>query len=166
MKRTYLFLLISSLIAPLSAFAEESIFVQVPALIDPAAPIAAKVKSECGVEMLLGNHTVSAMSKSGASIKSAATPEEAGLDQFVQLTILSAQGFGGGAWSGPKSITVRAELRQGGKAIDSTILTRATNGGAFAGFKGTCSMFERVTVALGKDVAAWVARSSTKAAPN
>jgi hypothetical protein len=157
MKRTYLFLLISALVAPLSASAEDRMFVQVPATVDASANIPDKIRSECGLEMDLANHTMAAMSRQG-SAESISNPEGAGSDKYVHLVILSTQGVGGGAWSGPKTMTIRAELRQRGKTLDSTVLSRSTNGGAFAGFKGTCSMFGRVTTTLGKDVAAWVAR--------
>ncbi|HEX7250535.1 MAG TPA: hypothetical protein VF262_09155, partial [Burkholderiales bacterium] len=54
------------------------------------------------------------------------------------------------------AISVRADLEQNSKLHASKLLTRQSSGGAFGGMKGTCSIMERIAVALGRDVAAWV----------
>ena len=87
------------------------------------------------------------------------TTAEAGGD-VVKVSIVDVMGVGGGAWSGPKAISIRVDLMKGGKVLRSTHLTRTTTGGAFGGFKGTCSMLERDSSTLGKDVAKWVASDS------
>lgn len=80
--------------------------------------------------------------------------------EVVRVAIVDVMGVGGGAWSGPKAISLRVDLMKDGKVQRSTHLTRTTNGGAFGGFKGTCSMLERDSTVLGKDVAKWVASSA------
>jgi len=75
----------------------------------------------------------------------------------VRVSIVDVMGVGGGGWTGPKAVSIRVELLKDGKVARSTHLTRTTTGGAFGGFKGTCSMLERDTKVLGKDVASWVA---------
>lgn len=142
--------------ASTSTFAEEPLFVQVPAAMDPAAPIPAAVRNECAVDMLLGNHALSSMGKNGFATQSATNQEQAGNNKFVQLTVLSVHGFGGGGWSGSKSMTIRADIKQGPSTLKSTVLSRSSTGGAFSAFKGTCEILGRVTAALGKDVAKWV----------
>ena len=77
--------------------------------------------------------------------------------QSVKVSIVDVMGVGGGGWTGPKAISIRVDLLQGDKVLRSTHLTRTTTGGAFGGFKGTCSMLERDSAVLGKDVAKWVA---------
>jgi hypothetical protein len=161
MKRSTLLLLISALVAPLTASAGEHIFVQLPVMVDPSAPVPAAVKNQCTVETALGAQAMAEIAKRvDPAVQSVATPDQAGNDKLVQITILAVQANGGGAWSGPKSMTVRADILKGGARIATTILTRSTNGGAFAGLTGTCTMLERVTNALGKDVAVWVARGA------
>jgi len=54
-------------------------------------------------------------------------------------------------------VSIRVDLLKDGQVTRSTHLTRTTTGGAFGGFMGTCSMLERDTKVLGKDVASWVA---------
>jgi len=80
--------------------------------------------------------------------------------EVVRVSIVDVMGVGGGGWTGPKAISIRVELLKDGKLERSTHLTRTTSGGAFGGFKGTCSMLERDSSVLGKDVAKWVASSA------
>ena len=54
-----------------------------------------------------------------------------------------------------KSASVWVELRQGSEVLAARGFTRDTMGGAFAGFKGSCSVLERAVLVLGKDVALW-----------
>jgi len=66
-------------------------------------------------------------------------------------------GVGGGAWSGPKAITVNADLLDAsGKVIRHTKINRWSMGGMFGGFKGTCSILDRSAAAIGKDLSRWV----------
>lgn len=145
---------------PAAGFASERLFVQVPAILDPAAPIAAAVKRECGVESLVGNHAL----KSIGSARSTDT-DQVGANKLLKLTILSVHGAGGGGWSGPKSMTVRADLLQGGQVVRTTVLQRSSTGGVFGGMSGTCAIMERIAVALGKDVSVWLSMPAVQAPP-
>jgi hypothetical protein len=158
MKRASLFLSISALVAPLPAVAQDKVFVQVPAIISPSAIIPSAVKEKCGVDALLGDAALSAIGKRYPSVQAVTAPEQAGGGTFVQLTVVSVDALGGGAWSGEKSMTIKADIVKGGVVAGTTLLTRGSKGGAFAGFKGTCSILERVAGALGKDVASWMWR--------
>lgn len=136
--------------------ADEKLLVQVPAFLDPSAPIADSVRRECGLESLVGNHVFEKVQQrvSGAGRTDDVT--KAGADKILKLTILSVHGVGGGGWSGPKSITIRADVVQNQQVIESKVFQRQSSGGAFGGLKGTCSIMERVAVALGQDVGRWV----------
>jgi len=160
MKHLFAVLVISILATPLAASANERLFLQVPAVLDPSAPITAAVKKECALEMLLGSYALSAIEQRVGPVQSVSAPEQAGVDKVVQLTIISARGFGGGAWSGSKSARIRADIRKEGTIISSTVLTRASKGGVLAGVTGTCAIFDRIARALGKDVAVWLSRGS------
>jgi hypothetical protein len=63
-----------------------------------------------------------------------------------------------------KSASVWVELRQGGEVLGSKGFTRDTMGGAFAGFKGSCTVLERAVLVLGKDVAQWTQSIPLRAA--
>lgn len=140
----------------LHAHANERLLVQVPAALDPTAPINAAVRSECNVQALVGNHVFSEVKQRWPGAEAAASPRDTGGAKALRLTIVSVRGVGGGAYSGPKSMNLKVELTQNGKVMQSTVLHRDSFGGVFGGMKGTCSIFERVAVALGKDVAAWL----------
>ncbi len=72
----------------------------------------------------------------------------------VSITGLSCEG--GGAWSGPKHLTIRGTLRQDGRVIGTFTAHRVTVGGVLGAYRGTCSLLGRCARALGKDVAGWL----------
>ena len=157
MKHLSVALLISALATPLAAFANGPLFLQVPAMLDPSAPIPTAVRNECAVEMLLGNHALSALRRIG-SVQSVVSPQQAGDGKVVQLTIIFVHGYGGGTWSGSKSMSVRADIIEGGVTVDSTVLVRSSRGGFMP--TGTCAVLGRISAALGKDLAVWLSRGS------
>lgn len=138
------------------AHAGDRLLVQVPAQLDPAAPITESVKNKCAVEAKIGELVFKKISEKFPAAEPLADPRKAGADRLLKLTIVNVVGVGGGAWSGSKSITLRADLEQNSKVHASKLLTRQSGGGAFGGMKGTCSIMERIAAALGSDVAAWV----------
>jgi hypothetical protein len=109
-----------------------------------------KVREACKLEDRLAADVGGALS--GSTTSTAGT--------VVKVSIVDVMGLGGGGWTGPKAISIRVDLMTDGKIQRSTHLTRTTTGGAFGGFKGTCSMLERDSSTLGKDVAKWVASES------
>lgn len=144
------------LAAAFGAHAQDRLLVQVPALLDPNAPITESVRRDCAVEVKVGEHVFAKVSEKIPGAVPLADPRKAGSDRLLKLTIVNVTGVGGGAWSGSKSITVRADLEQNSKVHATKMLTRQSGGGAFGGMKGTCSIMERIAAALGNDVAAWV----------
>ena len=76
--------------------------------------------------------------------------------RFLKVEILNVEGAGGGAWSGPKSVTIGGSLLVNGKPTASFTARRISGGGAFGGFKGTCDILGRNVKALGQDVANWL----------
>jgi len=137
------------------AQAEEKIRVQVPAILDAGAGVGDAIKRDCSLESLMGSHAFESVSKKfPGSTRVEKTQGEQG--KVLKLTITSVIGAGGGAWSGPKTMTVRADLLESGKVVASTVKSRSSGGGAFGGMKGTCQIFERVMTTLGSDVAAWL----------
>jgi len=135
--------------------AQEKILVQVPAVLDAGSGVGDAIKRDCALESLMGSHAFESVSK---KFPGSARVEKADGEQgkVLRLTITSVVGAGGGAWSGPKTMTVRADLLESGKVIASTVKSRSSGGGAFGGMKGTCQIFERVMKTLGADVAAWL----------
>lgn len=83
-------------------------------------------------------------------------------DKVLRVQITHVLGAGGGAWSGPKAITVLAELLEGGKVAHYTKINEWTTGGLFGGYMGTCAILERSANAITKDLDEWVQTPSTK----
>ncbi len=63
----------------------------------------------------------------------------------------------GGAWSGPKSVTIEGVLWSGGKSAGSFTAERRTTHGS-----GTCGMLERDAKEIGKDIAEWLKAPKAK----
>jgi hypothetical protein len=76
--------------------------------------------------------------------------------KVLELEFSQVYGQGGGAWSGAKSVTVTGKLKQHGKTVGSFVGTRVSGGGAFAAYKGTCSILGRCVKTLGDDIARWL----------
>ena len=147
-----------------AARAGDAILVQVPAVFDPQAPVSAAVRRECGVEVLLGNDVfarVKARFPDSAPVQNSSGAAD---ERVLNLTILTVNAAGGGAWSGRKGVAVRADLVQSGKIVATTVKERTSGGGAFGGFKGTCAILDRVTAALAADITAWLAQTALSAA--
>ncbi|MGZ5817244.1 MAG: hypothetical protein ACXWJD_00720 [Burkholderiaceae bacterium] len=129
--------------------------VQVPAVLDPRAPIAESVKRECNVEQAVGNSVFQKISELNNDAVQLAKPEDAGVDPFIKLTLLEVNGVGGGRMSGRKNITLRVNLLVKGRVIATKQFMRGTSVMGFA-VSGTCSLMESIADALGKDVAKWI----------
>ena len=145
MNKIALFLLLA---ASASAHAD-GVTLAAPVTYAAEASVVTKVRQECQLENRLATDI-------NAALANTTTPA----GEALRVTILDVMGVGGGAWSGPKSISLRVELMKDGKVERSTRLTRTTGGGAFGGFKGTCAMLERDSATLGKDVARWAGNES------
>lgn len=138
------------------SLAEDGLLVKVPAVYEPGAPVPQRIQQECALESLLGNHVFQKVSERFPGTLQLRDSNIEGT-QVLTVTILNVTGFGGGGWSGPKTITLRADLTKEGRVIHTAVKHRASRGGVFGGVMGTCAILERVTQALGSDVAKWLA---------
>jgi hypothetical protein len=89
---------------------------------------------------------------------SASTPGKA-----LAVRIIDVTSTGGGAWSGPKHLSIEGTLWQDGKVIGTFTAVRVIGGGAWGAYKGTCSLLERCAKTLGRDVAGWLQSPSMDA---
>lgn len=139
------------------AHAAGPVYLETPVTYAQGAGIVEKVKEECKPDEMFAREAspfFAKISEGDGTIAAANAPRDA---TRVQVQITHVLGVGGGAWSGPKSMSIQATLIENGKPTQTTKLTRTTTGGAFGGFKGTCSLIERCAKALGKDLATWAA---------
>jgi len=143
-----------------SAVAGEKLLVQTPAVYDKDAHVNDKIKAECAVENRV-SFFVQERAKGKFDVVPAKTPDTSG--KALTLTIMNVGGTGGGAWSGPKSITLQGTLKDKGKVIGNFNARRSSGGGAFGGYKSTCGIIERCAEALGKDIGAWLEKPTMNA---
>lgn len=121
------------------------------------------VRDECQLEEKLAHFINSYAGRAYANI--VREKPKSGKYHVLDAEITDVLGLGGGAWSGNKTVTIKGALKdQNGKVIATFAARRYSTGGAFAGFKGTCSILGRCTKAIGKDVGSWLADPKDKAA--
>jgi len=155
--------LLSALAASLGASAAERLYLQTPVQFAPGTFAPQAVRNECELERHLVDDASTQITKGYGRVELASVGDDVGNDKVVKITITNAWGAGGGAWSGPKSLQVLAELQQGGATLSSASFRRSTSVGLM---RGTCGMFHKVTKELGEDVADWLKSGApSKAAP-
>lgn len=142
-----------------------------PVIITNVVPYAANsgatpaVKSECIIDQQLPEFVESYASRYDIAVvrdnKKANQKSPSG--KVLKLEFSQIMGTGGGAWSGAKSVTVKGTLMENGKKIGSFVGTRYSGGGAFAAYKGTCSILGRCVKTLGDDIARWLQAPSMNA---
>jgi hypothetical protein len=123
------------------------------ATIDPNAGVNAKVRDECVPDARVTELLKEQLKAAGYDVE---VSKQAGAGKSLQLTITNVQGVGGGAWSGPKSMSLSGKLVENGKVIGSFNGRRTSGGGAFGAYKGTCSIIGRCAKALAKDITVWL----------
>ena len=133
------------------------VLLETPVTYAAGAGIVEKVREECRPAEMFAREAAPFFAKQNGGDGTTTAADAPADAARVQVQITHVLGVGGGAWSGPKSMTIQATLVENGKPVHTTQLTRTTTGGAFGGFKGTCALLERCAKALGKDVAQWAA---------
>jgi hypothetical protein len=120
------------------------------------APVPPAVRNECKLETELANWIKTYADELKLPVKVAEGDPAKDVGRVLDVKITNVMGAGGGAWSGAKSVQVMGELREGDKVIATFGGSRVSGGGAFAGFKSTCSIMGRCVKALGRDIANWL----------
>lgn len=136
---------------------------EVPVTYHPNAGVVESVKNECQIEDMLKTRVGGVLGKlNGTGNGMLETGADPAGDNVLRLKITHVLGVGGGAWSGPKAITLTAELLEDGKVVRQTKINRWSVGGVFGAFKGTCTILERSADAISKDLSRWVRNPAYK----
>ncbi len=122
------------------------------------ADVPAAVRNECNLNTKLAKFIRTYAAKHFDKVVSISDADKN--SKKLTISITDVHGQGGGAWSGSKSVKIEGTLTQNGKVLGTFRALRASGGGAFGGYKGTCSILGRCVKTLGKDVAAWAANPS------
>ncbi len=134
--------------------------------VSPAASYGAGIADnlkQCGLPETQSESVLKALAKAGVPAQAAPADAVPPKGRFLQLRIESAMSSGNAFVGHHKAVTTSAHLFENGKEVGQTTLSRDSTGGAFGGYKGSCSVLRRCTVTLGKDIAAWVKTQSTQA---
>ena len=138
--------------------AKDALRVQVPAAFAEQTPIEQRVKEECAVDSVLGNHVFQKIADKYPGTLQVSDPAKMEKGRVLKLTILSVQGIGGGGWTGAKAVTVRADLLQDGEVVQTAVKREHSRGGMLGGMRGTCSILEIVAESLGRQFATWLVK--------
>jgi len=76
--------------------------------------------------------------------------------RVLKLEIVDAVSMGNAFMGHQKSTRVRGTLYQDGEKVASFKARRNSMGGAFAGFKGSCSVLGRTIKVVGQDIGQWL----------
>jgi hypothetical protein len=124
------------------------------------AQVPPAVKEQCQLETKLPEFLSQA---AGGSVQRVDGALNRKVGRVLEMEITEVHAPGGGAFSGPKWMSVKGELYDRGKQIGSFRAKRVTTGGAFGAFKGTCSIIGRCSKAIGEDIARWLAAPTQNA---
>lgn len=114
------------------------------------------VRAECNLPVRVTEFVKEYADKSHDKVVLADNVSASTPGQALSMKIVGLTGTGGGAWSGPKHVTVEGTLWENGKVKGTFTATRYSGGGAFGGYKGTCAILGRCVKAIGKDVSEWL----------
>lgn len=122
---------------------------------DDEAKVAANIRQECPLGQQFSEFIAEYGASQGMQVvrQDAVEPGSEGRVLVVELTDAVS---GGNAWIGHRKMTEsRGTLYDNGEEVASFTARRFSGGGAFAGFKGSCSVLGRTVQAMGRDVATW-----------
>lgn len=146
-------LMVVLLAAACGSVAAEPVKMQRPVPLIEDNDISTAIKEECAI----GERLADFVQKYSSQPIEFST-EEPALDsgRVLRMEIVDAVAMGN-AWLGHQKYSkLRGTLYQDGTKVASFKARRNSMGGAFAGFKGSCSVLDRTIKALGEDVAGWL----------
>lgn len=134
--------------------AAQSLQVQSPVPFAEDNDISDAIKAECNIGEVLAN-SIKEHSATPVDLTSATPDTTAG--SVLQVEIVDAVSMGNAFIGHQKFTKIRGALYREGEKVASFKARRNSMGGAFAGFKGSCSVLDRTVKVLGNDVADWLA---------
>ena len=139
-----------------------SVQVSVPYAAD--AKIAQNIRNECTkLGTQFAEFTQQFGKKNGVEVQLVNSLDTAKPGRVLQIEITEAVSMGNAFMGHHKYSAARGTLFENGKKLASFEARRQSMGGAFAGYKGSCSVLGRTVKAMGKDVAAWLKQPNDNA---
>ena len=118
--------------------------------------IAGNVKRECELDTLLGEAIIEYAADEKFAIDPVAATNPGMPGRVLVVEIRDAVSAGNAFLGHRKSTSVRGALYVDGAKAAAFRARRDSMGGAFAGFKGSCSVLGRTVEALGEDIVEWL----------
>lgn len=126
--------------------------------------IAGNIKRECALDDKLAHYIAEFGRAAGHDVRFVASDaKQTGRGRFLAVELRDAVSSGNAFVGHRKSASVRGKLYEDGELIGSFRGRRDSMGGAFGGYKGSCSVLGRTVKALGKDIVDWMASPSMDA---
>lgn len=120
------------------------------------ARISPNIKAECIINEQLSNFIRTYGSENNIAVNRVDSINTAGEGHVLSVEIVDAVSRGNPFLGHRKFTEVSGTLYENGKEVASFTGARFSGGGAFGGFKGSCSVLGRTVEALGKDIAFWL----------
>ena len=129
----------------------------------PGNAIANNIKQECGINQQLSDFMKEYAVEKGLELRGADVLDTSGPGNVLKIEITHAISAGNAFIGHRKSTSIRGELYDNGKLLASFTGSRNSGGGAFAGFKGSCSVLGRTVKVLGEDIVIWLKHPANNA---
>ena len=155
MKNSMRLLFRSLLAAACAATAQAASLAVLPVTVDPASQMPEAVRDECRLDYQLQSDLVTALQRYDSNVT---TTTDASKGVALRVSITYVLGVGGGSWTGPKILAVKAEYLTDGK-VDFTAKMRRRSG--MGGFRGTCALLDGASRGLAKNLAKWAQHPKT-----
>lgn len=121
------------------------------------AEVSRKIREECTkLQGQLPAYTREFGAEFGVDVDLVDAIDTAAPGRVLQVEIDEAVSMGNAFIGHRKYSQVRGALYEDGTQVASFKAMRTSMGGAFAGYKGSCSVLGRTIKALGKDIAQWL----------
>jgi len=120
------------------------------------AVVSNSIKNECKIQSQLSEfiHAYAVGEGVGVIRKSRVSKRSKGKVLLVNIT--QAVSAGNAFIGHRKYSSIKGSLYKNGKKLSGFTASRVSGGGAWAGFKGSCSVLGRTVKALGSDVGRWL----------
>lgn len=136
--------------APLHA---QELLVQKPVPWAEDNDIADNIKTECKLQEQLADFV---KQYSTTPVKFTGGPIDLAQGRVLQLEIVDAISMGNAFLGHQKATKVKGALWENGRRVAGFKARRNSMGGAFAGYKGSCSVLGRTVEAIGEDIGNWL----------
>lgn len=118
--------------------------------------IASNILNECKIGEQLSEFVATFSKDKNVEVQRVPNVSSTDAGQVLMIEITNAVSEGNAFIGHRKFTQIKGSLFRDGAEVSSFVGARNSMGGAFAGFKGSCSVLGRTVEALGGDIARWL----------